>query len=369
MSEGVFYLERLSSHDELRRFWLAIKNFIETRKTGSIELVIGPAVAPGAAIFVFIRRVEFLCAERGVELHLRWEDPAKGSQFSATFDVFRAKFAFHEQPSTKVSWLTRLLEGAGHWVFRLCRESVTIASFVGRLTEGVVGLVFRPRRFRVEEWLFNIEHVGAGAMPIVGVMSFLIGLVTAFQASVQLRQFGANIFVADLVALAMVRELSPLITAILMAGRTTSAFTAEIGTMKINEELDALKTLNVDIFDFLVIPKTGSSLIAGPLLTAWSFFTGLLGGMTVGYLSLEVSPRSFMREVYGILTVADVWVGFLKSIFFAFIVGVTGCYMGLATEHGADSVGRQTTEAVIKALFFIILADAFVTVLAHVFNW
>jgi len=206
-------------------------------------------------------------------------------------------------------------------------------------------------------------------MPIVGIMSFLIGLVTAFQAAVQLRQFGANIFVADLAALGLSRELSPLITAVLMAGRTTSAFAAEIGIMNINEELDALKVMNVNVTHFLIIPRITGALLSSPLLTVWSFFTGLLGAMFVAFVSLDVTPTSFMTEAYGILGMSDLWVGFLKSIFFGIIVGSVGCYMGIKTSHSPESVGRQTTAAVVAALFMIIIADAFVTVLANVFKW
>ncbi|WP_177193504.1 MlaE family ABC transporter permease [Thermodesulforhabdus norvegica] len=327
---------------------------------------IGSGVPRGGALRIFLKKLDSLSADRGVPCEIVVE----GAVLPVVEKAEKPLKDFpRELNGQGYSFPISILDALGAKILDLLKQYEDCSRFVGMLLLHFVNLLTLRTKFRFGEWLYQLEHTGARAMPIVGLMSFLIGLVTAFQAAVQLRQFGANIFVADLVALAMARELAPLITAILMVGRTTSAFTAEIGTMKVNEELDALKVLNINILDYLVIPRVLSAALAGPLLTAWSLGAGLSGGMMVASLGLDVTPYSFLQEVYGILTLTDLWVGFLKSVLFALAAGLIGCYMGLRTGISADSVGRQTTRAVINALFAVILIDAFVTVLAHAFGW
>ncbi len=206
-------------------------------------------------------------------------------------------------------------------------------------------------------------------MPIISLISFLMGLTMAFQAAVQLRQFGANIFVADMLALAFTRELGPILTAIILAGRSGSAFAAEIGTMKVNEEVDALTVMGFDITEFLVMPKIYALGLAGPLLTCLSNWMGLVGGVVVSVIGLDLTVASFMQEAYEILDLSDVLTGLVKSFAFSILIGAIGCLRGLQTGQGADSVGRQTTSAVVSGLFLIIFADAIFTVIFHVFDW
>jgi phospholipid/cholesterol/gamma-HCH transport system permease protein len=206
-------------------------------------------------------------------------------------------------------------------------------------------------------------------MPIVFLLSFLVGMVMAFQAAVQLRQFGANIYVADLLSLAMTRELGPVFTAVILAGRSGSAFAAEIGTMKVNEEVDALTVMGFDITSFLVLPKILALAICGPLLTILANASGILGGVVVGVLSLDLTAASFLEETYQILSLRDILSGLIKSVVFALLVALIGCLRGLQVDKGADSVGRQTTSAVVSGILLIILADAVFTILFHVFSW
>ncbi len=360
-------MEHAETFDDFIIFWENIKGKIEKGQTDSLKITIKPEVPATSSLLILLKEIERLCLKHEVRLFVIWENQ-ESEQFLKRLESYKKREASLRQTKAR-SFLLHVIEKIGIVSTFQLKEIRDFVIFTGRFSLCCFRCISSPRKFRLEEMLYSLEHVGTRAMVIVGTMSILVGLVTAFQASVQLRQFGANIFVADLVALAMVRELGPLITAILMAGRTTSAFTAEIGTMKINEELDSLKTINVDPFYFLILPKTISSIIAGPLLTAWSVFMGLLGGVIVGYMALEVTPSSFFQEVHGILTVSDLWVGFLKSLIFAFIVGTAGCFMGLETGHDADSVGQQTTKAVVRALFSIVVADAFVTLLAYTFNW
>jgi phospholipid/cholesterol/gamma-HCH transport system permease protein len=240
--------------------------------------------------------------------------------------------------------------------------------FVGDFFLSTGSALHHFRRFRWRETLYYAQLSGSDAMPIVFLLSFLLGLVMAFQGAVQLRQFGANIFVADLLSLALTRELGPVFTAVILAGRSGSAFAAELGTMKVNEEVDALVVMGFDTTKFLVLPKVMALALCGPLLTMLANASGVLGGIVVGILSLDLTAASFVEEVYSILTLTDVVGGLAKSFVFSILIALIGCFRGLQADKGADSVGRQTTSAVVSGIFLIILADAVFTVVYHIFD-
>lgn len=236
-------------------------------------------------------------------------------------------------------------------------------SFVGAFFLAAFRVLLHPRSFRGGHMLASLEQGGVDALPIVTLIHFLVGLVLAFQASIQLRQFGANIFVADLVGLAQVREFGPLVTAVLLAGRSGSAFAAELGTMQVNEEIDALKTLGIDPVRFLVLPKTVALFLAMPLLTLYANLVGILGGLTVGVLGLDLTVQGYLLETRKALDLFDVFSGIIKSLAFALIVAGVGCLRGLQTQGGAENVGRAATSAVVAGIFLIIVADAVFTVI------
>ena len=213
-----------------------------------------------------------------------------------------------------------------------------------------------------------MERTGADALPIVMLMTFLMGLVTAFQAAVQLKQVGANIFVADLVGISMTRELGPLMTAVIAAGRSGAAFAAELGTMRVSEEIDALHTLELDPFRFLVFPRVLALVLVVPLLTLVANAVGILGGMVVGYLSLDLSFAAYLNETRTAIDAWDVFSGVLKASTFALAIGLIACQRGLATQGGAEGVGRSTTSAVVTILFSLIIIDSAFTMVFHVFD-
>lgn len=236
-------------------------------------------------------------------------------------------------------------------------------SFVGALFLSGLRAVFQPRSFRGGLMLECLQQGGVNALPIVTMIHYLVGLVLAFQASIQLRQFGANIFVADLVALAQVREFGPLVTAVLLTGRSGSAFAAELGTMQVNEEIDALKALGIDPVRFLVLPKTVALFLAMPILTLYADLIGILGGLTVGVLGLDLTVQGYLLETRKALDLFDVFSGILKSLAFALIVAGVGCLRGLQVRGGAESVGRAATSTVVAGIFLIIVVDAIFTVM------
>jgi len=213
-----------------------------------------------------------------------------------------------------------------------------------------------------------VERAGADSVPIVLVINFLVGLVTAFQAAVQLKQFGANIFVADLVGLSVTRELAPLMTAIIVAGRSGAAFSAELGTMRVSEEIDALRTLGIDPYGFLVFPRVITLVLVLPLLTILADVIAIAGGLLVAMLGLDITANAYLIETQKAVGLWDVFSGCLKTVFFGASIALVACQRGLAARGGAEGVGRATTSAVVTSLFAIVVVDAIFTVLFNAFG-
>jgi len=250
--------------------------------------------------------------------------------------------------------LTRVGRGAvGRW-----REAAGILAFLGETTLAGLRLLARPRRIRWRPVLHDLHAAGFQALPIVGLLSFLLGVVIAYQGAVQLRRYGASIFVADLVGLSMLRELSPLLTAIIVAGRSGSAFAAQIGTMKVTEEIDALRTVGIVPADLLVLPKIAALVVALPLLTVYADAMGLLGGMVMARSELWVGAIDFLDRLGRALSLSDYLVGLGKAPVFAAIIAVVGCHQGFRVGGDAGSVGRRTTVAVVQSIFVVIVVDA-----------
>jgi len=208
-----------------------------------------------------------------------------------------------------------------------------------------------------------MKRTGVDAIPIIGLISFLMGLIMAFMSSIQLKQFGANIYVASLVGLAMARELGPIMTSIIVAGRTGSAFAAELGTMKISEEIDALKVMGFNITKFLILPRIVATVIVVPILTIFSNVFANIGGLLVGVFMLNLTSSAYMHQLYSTLSINHILHGIFKSGLFAFLIAEIGCFRGLTVEKGTEDVGKATTSAVVSGIFLIILADSFIAVL------
>ena len=233
-----------------------------------------------------------------------------------------------------------------------------IFTFIGSVCLALIHVCLHPRSLRTDDTFASMKKVGVDALPVVGLISFLLGLIMAFMSSVQLQQFGANIYVASLVSLSMVRELGPIMTAIIVAGRSGSAFAAEIGTMKISDEVAALFTMGFDPTRFLVVPKIVASVITVPILTLFSDLFAILGGLVVGVFMLDLTVNAYMAQTLKTLTVFDVFWGFLKAAVFALLIAGIGCLRGFQVRGGAAEVGQATTSAVVSSIFLIIMTDA-----------
>jgi phospholipid/cholesterol/gamma-HCH transport system permease protein len=237
-------------------------------------------------------------------------------------------------------------------------QSLALLAFIGECAAAFAGWLAHPARIRWRPILFNIRSAGFDALPIVGLLAFLLGIVVAYQGADQLRQYGANIFVADLVGLSMLREFAPLITAIIIAGRSGSAYAAQIGAMSVSEEIDAMRTLGIAPLEMLVLPKILALLLVMPLLTVFADVLGVFGGMVMARAQLDVGFPEFLDRFTKAVSVTAYLIGICKAPVFAGIIAVVGCFQGFRAKGGADSVGRQTTRSVVQAIFLVIVADA-----------
>ena len=258
--------------------------------------------------------------------------------------------------------LIAALQAIGRSSVAAFEQGLAMLSFVGEAALAFASTVARPSRWRWRQVLFNIRSAGWDALPIVGLLSFLLGVVVAYQGADQLRQYGANIFVVDLVGVSMLREFAPLITAIIIAGRSGSAYAAQIGTMAVTEEIDALRTLGIAPLELLVLPKVIALVIALPLLTVFADVLGVMGGMLMAHSQLGVGFPEFLDRFVKAVSLTTLFVGLAKAPVFAAIIAIVGCFQGLRTRGGADSVGRQTTRAVVQSIFLVIVADALFSV-------
>jgi phospholipid/cholesterol/gamma-HCH transport system permease protein len=261
-----------------------------------------------------------------------------------------------------------LLSQVGANTRGLVEELRLSLAFIGSLTRSIFLAIRSPSTVNWRGILPLAERAGADGLPIVLLIGFLVGFIMAFQGAIQLKQFGANIFVADLVGLTVTRELGPLMTAIVVAGRSGAAFAAELGTMKVSEEIDALRTLGLEPMRYLVIPRLLALVAVVPLLVLIADLMGLLGGLLVGLFSLDLTVTAYLKQTQGALALWDVGSGVLKSFAFAAAVSLIACQQGLATSGGAAGVGRRTTTAVVAILFALILIDAGFAVTFHVFE-
>ena len=259
-----------------------------------------------------------------------------------------------------------LLEVIGRQAWRNQLGMFDMLAFVGESATVLMRSLMQPNRIRWRAILYNLQKSGLEAMPIVGLLTFLMGVVIAYQGADQLQRFGANIFIVELVGLSMVRELAPLLTAIIVAGRSGSAYAAQIGTMKVTEEIDALRTIGVGAQELLVLPKMLALIIALPLLTVFADVTGIFGGMIMASTRLDVSFDPFINRLDDAISLSSFLVGIAKAPVFAAIIALVGCFQGFQVSGSADSVGRQTTVSVVQSIFLVILADALFSI---VFNW
>ncbi len=258
----------------------------------------------------------------------------------------------------RVNYGRAMIERVGRATIELGSEARALLVFYGMTIASYFAVLRRPRDIRIVSLVNQIEQTGLNAIPIVCLLSFLIGIVIAYVGADQLRRFGAEIFTVNLLGVIMLREIGVLLSAIMIAGRSGSAFTAQIGTMQVNEEIDAMRTLGLDPMDVLVLPRINGLLITLPILAFLSDFAGLIGGAVMATAVLDVTFVQFVQQLNSVVTLNHFFVGMVKAPVFAFIIAIVGCYEGMRVSGSAESVGRMTTKSVVTAIFLVIIADA-----------
>lgn len=256
-----------------------------------------------------------------------------------------------------------LLHRLGEVSVEHTRQAFSLLAFLGEIFVTFLRSIWQPKSIRWSAIIHSIEYAGVYALPITGLLTFLMGVVIAYQGGIQLRSYGANIFIVELVSITMLRELGPIMAAIIVAGRTGSAYTAEIATMKVTEEIDALRTIGIPPMNLLVLPKVMGLMIALPLLTVFADIAGVMGGMVMASTMLDVTFVEFANRIPETVSISSFYIGVGKSFVFAGIIAMVGCYQGMQVEGGADSVGQQTTVSVVQSIFLVIVADAAFSIL------
>jgi phospholipid/cholesterol/gamma-HCH transport system permease protein len=255
----------------------------------------------------------------------------------------------------------------GRAVTHVYGQTVSMLGYLGRVTVETGEAVAKPKhKFRIAAMFHQVEETGINALPIVGLLAFLIGIVLAYQGADQLKRFGAEIFTINLLGVGVLREIGGLITAIIVAGRSGSAFTAQIGTMRVNEEIDAMQTMGLNTVDTLVLPRIVGLVIALPLLTFYADIMGLIGGAVMCYFQLGITIPIFLRQLNEAVNVNTLMVGLIKAPVFAFVIALVGCYEGFQVERNAASVGMLTTRSVVESVFLVIVLDAAFSVMFSV---
>ncbi len=257
----------------------------------------------------------------------------------------------------------------GGWTIEFGRTFTGLLGFFGAVLMGFASVITHPKRFRYNAVVQQFDVVGVRALGIIGLMSFLIGIVIGQQGAVQLQQFGAEVYTVNLIGRITVRELGPLMTAIMVAGRSGSAFAAQIGTMKITEEVDAMRTIGVSPVEALVVPRLIATLIVMPLLAFWAMITAIVGGGVFCWLGLEIPPLTYVQLIGDVVPATDLWVGLIKAPVFGFIIALAGCFQGMLVSGNAEQVGLKTTAAVVQSIFLVIVLNAIFAVFFASVGW
>lgn len=265
--------------------------------------------------------------------------------------------------------VTELLANIGKSVESFWQNLVALIGFIGLTMEVLFATLLRPAHWRVTSLVANLQQIGLNAVPIIALLTFMVGAVIAFLGSTVLSTFGASIFTVQLVAFSFLREFAVLLAAILMAGRTASAFTAQIGLMKANEEIDAIQTMGLNPVELLVLPRVLALLVALPMMTFIGMICGILGGIVVCALTLDISPTMFLTIMQNNVGFEHFWVGMIKAPVFAFLIAIIGCLEGFKVSGSAESVGEHTTASVVHSIFVVILLDAVAALFFMEMGW
>ena len=267
------------------------------------------------------------------------------------------------------AFLFRTLDELGGWVADAWTTLVGLVGFLGSFLLSFIAIIRRPKKFRINAVIQRFDVVGVRALGIIGLMSFLIGVVIGQQGAVQLKQFGAEVYTINLIGRITIRELGTLMTAIMVAGRSGSSFAAQIGTMKITEEVDAMRTIGVSPVEALVVPRMLAAVVMMPLLAFYAMVMSLLGGGIYVWVDLGIPPLTYIQRLQEVVPMSDLWVGLIKAPVFGFIIALAGCFQGMLVQGNSEEVGSRTTNAVVQSIFLVIVIDAVFAVFFSQVGW
>lgn len=300
-------------------------------------------------------RIVHQCATPNADWHYRGEHPAARRLIGEILE--RVIDCDPDLPEERYGFV-RAFERIGVGLEALVNETVDTFAFFGRTLTTFFSLMLRPHRFRVTPTVYVMEEAGVNALPIVAVLTFFIGAVVAFMGANLLETFGASVFTVELVGIAILREFGVLIMAIMLAGRSDSAFTAAIGSMKMQQEIDAMRVLGLDPYEALVVPRVVACVLMAPLLTFGAMMAGLFGGMMVSWATLDISPGFFIARMHETIDWSHFWVGMSKAPVFGLIIAIVGCKQGMQVGGDVESLGRRVTASVVQSIFMVIVVDA-----------
>ncbi len=351
---GVFSLKNLTAFTE------EIRREISGNPVQSIIIDFSQIVyLDSAAALAFVQIRQHSARENILCQLVNISDDAKG-----IFSVIRNEALDHPLVEPPVS-NDGFIHQVGQTSSAIARDFVHFVTFIGEILVALMYTLKHPKSLRGRDVLFYVQRAGVDGLPIVALIGLLMGLIMAFMSFLQFKQFGANIYVPTLVSFAMVKELGPLMTAILVAGRSGSAFAAEIGTMVVNEEVDALHTMGFDPIRFLAVPKVLATIIVVPILTIYADLSGIIGGMIIGVTSLDLTINTYVTQSIKAIKTFDVVTSLIKAAVFAGLISAIGCQRGFQVRSGAQDVGKFTTSAVVAAIFMIVVADSIFAVMLH----
>lgn len=312
-----------------------------------------------AGVLIFIKYFDYLSSKTTVEVI------GYTAKQNEMYNLLNQKDKqTHTIIKSKVNWLADI----GKQTVNFYNDMKELTYFIGELFFAIFHTILNPKEFRFREIVYHIFHSGFSAIMIVGITVFLVGMVIAYQGAVQLTKFGADIFIVDTVAISIARELGPLIAAIVIAGRSGSAYTAEIGAMKITEEISAMRTMGFDPFAFLVLPRIFALMISLPLLIFFADIMGMFGGMFASWMQLGIPMDQFITRLYDVLEVKQYILGMIKGPVFAFLIAAVGCFRGLQVSDNTESIGLHTTQSVVNSIFLVIAFDALFSIIYTEFD-
>jgi phospholipid/cholesterol/gamma-HCH transport system permease protein len=364
LGAAVFHLQGRLDQYQAPAIWAEITTSLSSSKPPQLILDFQGVTAVDTTGIATILGLENLCHRMGAEFSLR-NMPDMVRQYLGYVKQHTSGAPLVPPPKPQVDSVSRLGERIGKFL----AESAAFIEFLGQFLISAPKQLYKTRRLHLGEVFYQVQLMGVGAVPLLVSLSLLLGALMVFQGMGSVQSFGNPALIADMVVIAVTREMAPLLTAVVVSGRTGAALAAELGTMKLNEEIEALTALNFDVTSYLVLPRVFALMLAAPLLTMVADAAGILGGLVTAQAAMQVSPESFLNEAHKIMTASNIYTGLIKGFVFGGFIGLIGCLRGLRTGMGAGSVGIQTTSAVVTSIFVVIFLDTMFSYIFQMYGW